>query len=162
MNTIETLLSLVNPRDHKKALIAIHPMVMPEVRYDVALRIAQFDAEEQSIEATIDHICECVTMFTGVKNIRETTSRKRPEVMARQMVIFCACAELVGTKKLTLLQVGSYFANKYNHALIIHCRTNIADLYITDNDIRETMDKVAECLYLNGLIYTKVCLNSTI
>jgi len=162
MNTVETLLSLINPRDHKKALIAIHPMLMPEVRGEVNLRIAQFDAEEQSIEATFDHICECVTMLTGVKDIRETTSRKRREVMARQMVIYCACAELVETKKLTLMQVGSYFANKYNHSLIIHCRTNIADLYITDKDIHDTIDKIADCLYLNGLIYTKVCLSSTI
>jgi len=162
MSTIETILSLVNPRDHKKALIAMHPMLLPDVRDEVALRIAKYDEQEKSIDLTFEHISECVSMFTGVQDIPMTISRKRREVIARQMLIFCACAELVGTKKLTLMQLGGYFTNKYNHALIIHCRKSIGDLYHTDKSLRDDMDKIAECLYHNGLIYTKVCLKSTI
>jgi chromosomal replication initiation ATPase DnaA len=161
MNTIETLLSLINPRDHKRALMSLQSMLMPDARQQVELRIAQFAKQEQTIDSTFEHISHCVSMFTGVDDIPNTISRKRREVMARQMVIYCVCAELVGTKKLTLMQVGKYFKNKYNHALIIHCRKSIADLYITDKLLRENMDNISDCLYQNGLIYTKVCLKST-
>jgi chromosomal replication initiation ATPase DnaA len=161
MNAIDTLLSLINHRDHKKALLAIQPILLPDAREQVDSLLADFAKQQETIDSTFEAISQCVSMVTGVIDIPKTTSRKRVEVMARQMVIYCVCAELVGTKKLTLMQVGKYFKNRYNHALIIHCRKSIADLYITDKSVRDDMDRISECLYDNGLIYTKVCLKST-
>jgi chromosomal replication initiation ATPase DnaA len=160
MISIDLLLSMIAPKEQKKALITIYPVLNSEVQSDVALRIAKYDEQEKSINEAFDHICECVTMVTGITDIRNTTSRRRSEVVARQMVIYCACAEFVDTKKLTLMQVGGYFAKCYNHALILHCRKSIRDLYATDKQLRDHMDTIAECLYQSGLIYSKVCLTS--
>jgi hypothetical protein len=158
MNSIDSLLILVPSKDHKKALLAIYPMVSSDLQSMVTLRLAKYDERDKSIDDTFKAISECVSLITGLNNIHTTTSRRRDDVMARQMVIYCACAELVNTRKLTLSQVGSYFAKKYSHALVIHSRQNIANLYTTDVDIRRTIDDIADCLHLNGLIQSKLCL----
>jgi chromosomal replication initiation ATPase DnaA len=160
MNSIDSLLSLIDLRDHKKALIAMRPMLMPDARNGVDLLLAKFVNDEKNIESIFARICQCVSIYTGVMDIAQTTSRRRHEVLARQMVIYCLCAELVSTKRITLMQVGAFFANKYNHALIIHCRKNIRDLYVTDKDLRNTMDEISHCLYLTDLINTKICVKS--
>ena len=158
MNSIDALLALVPSKDQKKALVAIYPMLNSDAQSMVTLRLARYDERDKSIDDTFKAICECVSLITGLNDIHTTTSRRRDDVMARQMVIYCACAELVNTRKLTLNQVGSYFAKKYSHALVIHSRQNIANLYTTDADIRRTMDDVADCLHNNGLIYSRLCL----
>jgi hypothetical protein len=158
MNSIDSLLTLVPSKDHKKALLTIYPMVSSDLQSMVSLRLAKYDELDKSIDDTFKTICECVSLITGVNNITSNSSRKRSEVMARQMVVFCACSELVATRKLTLKSVGAYFDKHFSHALIIYSRQSIANLYTTDTDIRRTMDDIVDCLHLNGLIQSKLCL----
>ena len=158
MTSIDTVLAMMPSKEHKKALIALYPMLDQKHQLEADTRIAMFDERDKSIDDTFIAICDCVSLITGVSHIPLTTSRRRNEVMARQMVIFCACSELVATRKLTLKLVGAYFDKHFSHALIIHCRKSIADLYTTDVIIKKQMDAIALCLYQNGLIQTSLCL----
>jgi chromosomal replication initiation ATPase DnaA len=76
-------------------------------------------------------------------------------VIARQMVMFCACAELVDRGRHTLSDIGKYFTGNYTHASVIYARNNITNLYITDAEIRRRMDFVSTSLANQGLINTR-------
>jgi chromosomal replication initiation ATPase DnaA len=158
MNSLDNILALISPKEHKRSLIALYPILNVDAQSEVTLRIAQFDERDKSIDDSFKAICDCVSLITGVDDIHLTTSRRRGDVMARQMVVYCACAEFVATRKLTLKSVGAYFDKHFSHALIIHSRKNIADLYMTDIIIKNQMDAIALCLYQNGLIQTSLCL----
>jgi hypothetical protein len=139
-------------RSQKAVLSILGPHFSPEMLAASVEYLERFEARPLQPNDVAEIIFKIVSDLTGVENIRDTTTRKRKLVFARQMAMIAVYTEVA---TMSYEYIGSLFNPKRDHATVMHACKCIEAQYASDKATRDLLNSLTELLAEHSLYSLK-------
>jgi len=139
-------------RSQRAVLAILGPHFSPEMLAASVEHIERFETHPLQPNDIAEIIFKIVSDLTGVENIRETTTRKRKLVFARQLAMIAIYTEV---STMSYEFIGGLFNPKRDHATVMHACKCIEAQYSSDKATRELLNSLTELLAEHSLYALK-------